>query len=270
MAVAHSFFRQITIGFIALCANYAMAGSISLQTQATISVSPSSTQVKLAVSNLGDETAQQTQLQLLLNLPGLNAPAASDLAPSAQLTHSFMLTPNPFARQGRYFLPLQISYKDAAGYPFSVVQMLEVVNGNKPSSPLRLMTSTWQLPTRTAQKVTLYNQQAMPIKVQLSCWLPMQIRCNTATPTVEIASKGQLDVEFQVEHGELWPTNYQGFVRADGVENAKAWSEVLPLTLEVKPASPLLNQLFQPLTLLLLSGGLVLFVGLRSWRRRRS
>jgi len=175
---------------MAFSPGHALATSIVMVLEITVTVTEQSVDVRLEVSNKGDETALAVTPFLALAGVETGLEDAPDIAFNGGRIwiHSFPVSDLLISEAGTYPLIVRLRYHDAHMYPYSLVSVAGVQIGE--SLPLEVPVAGEMV----AEQVT--DEGALDLSIRNTGNLPLEVRLTMVSPNELIVAgdNGKLDI----------------------------------------------------------------------------
>lgn len=249
------FWMTIAAGPVTARADY-----ITISGTADIKIEGQTARVALELENLGDEAAQQVDVEL----PALaeRYPVTERLAPKEKASASFEVPLVKLAGEtsagstsaatpiGSFHLYTRIRYRDSNSFPASIVVPLAVdvppipaqvllarLDRENPVEPIELTSSE-------GAEVLFRNISGAPITItSIEAFTPAEVQAKTRTPVEEplvLAPQEKRSIAFELENvGALPGSQYYVPIVFGGLVGDRHFSELLPMVIHVAhPTSP--------------------------------
>lgn len=239
-----------------LCGFAACAGYITIKTETTTAVDSDNLKVNVEVTNEGDESAFNVQINVNDNQRIQSSPIKKILAVKEQFKYeaNYHLTQT---KQGRYPLAVTIDYTDANQYPFTALTVTNYSFGSDTVSKIFGSAKDIRLTSHASLPLTLKNIDETPKEVQISLTVPKEASVQEKVKKVSIQPRSEVNTTFILNNFSALPgSRYQVFFILEYEDENKHYSTIVPCLVNVDMPSGF----FKRYKWYIIAGSSVLFI----------
>jgi hypothetical protein len=222
---------------------------ISLSTELTTEtlVQDNETQVKVKLTNIGDETAYDVHISLLF--PSEESFQSTFLSPGELVPNSpykgnitININHPEVVKPGKYSFALLTDYKDANGYGFSSVSPTSLFIKERTLSQVFALMKKVKIPSEGGKEgepltLKIRNLDSHPHSLKINLFLPRELKAaDTMEKTLDIGPKSEREVTFKISSfGALPGSNYAIFatIEYEDTESGLHYSSIATGVVEI-------------------------------------
>lgn len=191
-SIARSILPRCLFALILLPIAPAIAGTIQIETQTSVTVADSELEVEVKTSNKGDEPARNVNIQLMFSGKSCNRAGKDLLGEGESAMVFFRNIPSP-AKPGTYPLIVRIAFQDIKGHPFSAVSCSPVSIGQSSASALECLGKAASISRQGLLQFTVKNSGSVSGRASATLVLPEEL--STSIPRRDLVIEpGQEEV----------------------------------------------------------------------------
>ncbi|WP_028323651.1 hypothetical protein [Desulfatirhabdium butyrativorans] len=247
----------------------AIAGIISIETQAEATLSADKLATRITLMNQGDETAQLVSPQVVFLGKTIDASVIPQLPPQKPVS---ITVTHPIAdlKAGEYPVIIRVAFQDQNQYPFSAISALIVNWGIVPTKDLAIETRDCTMDRKGELRFQLKNlsEEDRRINWWLLCPRELSVQEKTGSWTLSKRSARQWDVpieNFAALYGAAYPLFV--FFEYDTPEGHHCQMASATVRVEIEPSWFQKSRIFWialAIAALLCAGGYLLFLRKKS------
>jgi len=176
----------------------AWAGRLVMDVAAQVQFRPDKLEVRLEVTNRGDEPATDVQAEVLGQDRPVRSALLARLSPGQRAPLSLDL-PRPQAGPGRYAAVVRVIFHDLNRRPFSALAQAYYHLGQDQASQLIVKAAPLNLADRKRVVLKLINTEALPLTVRARVMTPRELSASQIRGPVVLGPSQVRDVSF-----DLW------------------------------------------------------------------
>ena len=246
----------------------AAAKSISISMSVTPEVRAGALNVKVRVSNTGDEAASSVTPVLRMGDKETRGTRRETLGPNESLEDTLNLATGDLG-QGRWPFRVAIDYTDANQYPFQALHVALLTVGNP--APARIALPEVKIPPladSVDMTARVKNLSGTARKVKVTAFVPEGLEVAQGAPEIDVDAWAEKTVSIDVTNRTALPgSRYPLFATAEYDEGGTHYAVVGNGVVEIGASKPVFARMLL-VTVGVLVGAWVLFIGWRLLRRR--
>lgn len=211
----------------------ASAGYITIKTETTVAVDDSNLKVKVVVTNEGDESAFNVQININENQRTQSSPIKQMLT----VKENFEYEANyrvPQTKHGRYPLIITVDYTDANQYPFSALTGTYYSFGSDTVSKVFGSANDIRLARYTTLPLKLKNIAEESKEVLIRLIVPKESSVQEKVKKVTIQPRSEVNTIFNISNFSALPgSRYQVFFILEYEDENKHYSNIIPCSIHV-------------------------------------
>ncbi|HHT9144156.1 MAG TPA: hypothetical protein ACFYD4_00520, partial [Candidatus Wunengus sp. YC61] len=211
----------------------ASAGYITIKTETTVAVDDSNLKVKVVVTNEGDESAFNVQININENQRTQSSPIKQMLT----VKENFEYEANyrvPQIKHGRYPLIINVDYTDANQYPFSALTGTYYSFGSDTVSKVFGSANDIRLARYTTLPLKLKNIDEESKEVLIRLIVPKESSVQEKVKKVTIQPRSEVNTIFNISNFSALPgSRYQVFFILEYEDENKHYSNIIPCSIHV-------------------------------------
>lgn len=209
------------------------AGYITIKTETTVAVDDSNLKVKVVVTNEGDESAFNVEMNINENQRVQSSPIKQLLAVKENFEYeaNYSMTQT---KHGRYPLIINVDYTDANQYPFSALTGTYYSFGSDTVSKVFGSVNDTKLTNHVKLPLKLKNIDEKPKEVQISLVVPKELSIQDKIRKVSIQPRSEVNTIFNISNfSALTGSRYQVFFILEYEDENKHYSNIIPCSVHV-------------------------------------
>jgi len=195
------FFLLVWLVVVAL-SGFATAGTISIQTKTSVSVTDDSVSIQVEVTNQGDSQAHDVQVTVVILKEELKSRIVKQLGVKG--TESFRFSQQiPKNLNGRYPLGIIVDFHDAKQYPFSAISGMTYHIREDVNSQLIFQAQDPVIPYAddTGEfNINIRNVADVERKIRVKLLIPKELSVSDNPMEIVIPARGQKDLFFEIRN----------------------------------------------------------------------
>jgi len=224
------FLAGLTLLFLAGTAH---ASYITLRTRVDAKTVNNNLQVRVHVTNNGDESAFNVQAEI----QAAGKKILSDKRDELKVNYAYEGTANlplKLNKPGNYPLVLFIHYTDANQYPFSALAVRNYVFGRETLSPLFGQGAPASFQKEGEIKFRLKNSADNDVKAKITLVFPRELASDRPWQVASARGKTETEVIFKVKNFSALPgSTYQVFAIVESEDDSAHSTSIIPATVKI-------------------------------------
>ena len=240
----------------------ASAGHITIKTETTVAVNGGNLKVKVVVTNEGDESAFNVQININENQRIQSSPIKQVLAVIENFEYeaNYSLTQT---KHGRYPLIINVDYTDANQYPFTAITCTYYSFGSDTVSKVFGTAGDIRLTRYTTLPLKLKNMDELSKEMQICLIVPKESSVQEKVKKVTIQPRSEINTIFNVSNFSALPGSiYQVFFVLEYEDESKHYTNIVPCFIHVDVSKGFLKKY----KWYIIAGSSVLFVVLMAFQ----
>jgi len=238
----------------------ASASFIRLDTTVTTDTTKNNLELKISVSNKGDEPAHAVQAEIIIG----QEICFSDKKPKLEIAQTVrfdQLYQTKIEKQGVYPVVVIIHYSDANGYPFSALLCRTFSHHqNAPTAEIFGEMAPVTLSEKGKIKLTLKNTGKSEIQTSTTLIAPKEFKISQEKQQTSVLSKAFKKLSFAVENfSALTGSRYQIYAISEYEKNGIHQTSIIPGTIMVIASKKIIGLEYRTLILILILLAVVFF-----------
>ncbi|MFZ3047798.1 MAG: hypothetical protein WA151_17935 [Desulfatirhabdiaceae bacterium] len=191
--------RTLFILLILSCHSSALAGYISINIQASVTVSNKQLSAHITLTNRGDEAAQTIQPQIWIQKERITGDVIPRMLPSA--SHSFTLNHSlNTIKKGKYPLVIWVDFHDANQYPFSAVSGMTFFVDQDTVSDLAIQTGPVVMDHEGMLELKLKNLGNDARNLNFLLVVPRELSTHSIPDNILVAPRKETGVSLKISN----------------------------------------------------------------------
>ena len=193
--------------FLFLLKSICFASYITIDTDVLVSVNEGQITIDCKVTNNGDETAHQVEIEADFGEKKFSSHPANTLAPGKSLQEQFQFTPKTIF--SRMIIPLAIRYKDANLYSFSAISYADAKSATDELSAIYCQINDLSLSRKGNLVLTLKSLDDRSHNAAVSIITPHELTVTPIEKSIRIPKKNEVKTKFEIDNfSALTPSTY--------------------------------------------------------------